>query len=90
MSISPSVCLLFAEFFLPTVSSQHTEKLAGMEEPKFPFIDKGSNRCSPEVLTYLGLPNQSVGVGVTELFHDFVDSGSYLLGIGVPSVDNLQ
>lgn len=41
-------------------------------------------------VTYLGLPNQSVGVGITQLFHDFVDSGSYLLGIGVPSVDNLQ
>lgn len=40
--------------------------------------------------THLGLPDQSVGVRITQLLHDSVDSGSYLLGIGVPSVDNLQ
>lgn len=39
---------------------------------------------------YLGLPHQAVGVWVAQLFHDFVDSGTYFLGIGVPSVDNLQ
>lgn len=41
-------------------------------------------------VTYLGLPNQSVGVGVTQLVHDSLDSGAYLLRIGVPSVDHLQ
>lgn len=40
--------------------------------------------------TYLGLPNQSVGIGVTQLIHDSLDSGAHLLRIGVPSVDHLQ
>jgi hypothetical protein len=40
--------------------------------------------------TDLGLPNQSVGVGVTQPLHHFVDSGAYLLRIRVPSVDHLQ
>ena len=40
--------------------------------------------------TYLGLPNQPVGVGVTQLVHNSLDSGAHLLRIGVPSVDHLQ
>lgn len=40
--------------------------------------------------TYLGLPDKSVGVGVTQLLHDSLDSGAHLLRIGVPSVDHLQ
>lgn len=40
--------------------------------------------------TYLGLPNQSVGVGVTQLIHDSLHSGAHLLRIGIPSVDHLQ
>lgn len=40
--------------------------------------------------TYLGLPNQPVGIGETQLIHDSLDSGAHLLRIGVPSVDHLQ
>lgn len=40
--------------------------------------------------TYLGLPNQSVGVGVTQLIHDSLHCGAHLLRIGIPSVDHLR
>lgn len=37
----PSCLLVLCTVFLPTVSSQLTEKLVGLEKPKYPFIDKG-------------------------------------------------
>lgn len=46
--------------------------------------------CEGTEDTYLGLPDQSVGVGVTQLLHDSLDGGAHLLRIGVPSVDHLQ
>lgn len=56
---------------------------------KINFTNKSWLPASVEA-TYLGLPHQSVGVAVLQPFHDFLDSGAYLLRIWVTSVDHLQ
>lgn len=46
--------------------------------------------CSPFLSTYLGLPHQPVRVGVVELLHDPLDSGSHFLRVRIATVHHLH
>lgn len=89
---------LLVEFFLPTVSNRVPQQSVYVKEPNLivlkqsPKIDllKRADCLQTHEATYLGLPDQSVGVGVIQLLHDSLDGGAHLLRIGVPSVDHLQ